>query len=211
MKLLIIILLMGLLAGCSSTRQTIYSDVPHLLIQYPLPDVSSKIYKSNFSVSMLIYISKDGNVEDVKILGSSGDRNWDSLAIKAILNWKYSPAKIKNEPVPAWIRQTAFLEFRNPVFMHLGEILCKNKDEADTVYSALREGADFGILAEKFSAALSAKDSGNIGTVNINQYPEDIRKFISPLEIDDFTVPIVFGDNYIIIKRYKDTDISDNK
>lgn len=194
---------MGLLAGCSSTHQTIYSALPHLLIQYPLPDVSSKIYKANFSVNMIMYIDKNGNVKKVKLLGTSGDRTWDSLAENAIMKWKYSPAKINGEPVPAWIKQTAFLHFINPVYMHLGEILCKDKGIADTVYSALSKGVEFGVLAEKYSIAPSAKDSGNIGSVNINQYPGEIRDVISSLDINNFTGPMKFGDNYLIIIRYK--------
>ena len=204
MKFTVIILLLGLLAGCSSTRETTYSAIPQLLIQSPLPDISNNIFRPNFSIHMLLLIDKYGNVEQVKLLSTSGDAKWDSLATASITRWKYSPARIGDTAVPAWIRQTAFIEFINPLYMKLEEILCKNQDIADSVYAELLKGEDFGNLAKKYSIAASAKNGGIIGKVNINQYPQDIRKTIVSLEKDGITKPMKYGDNYIIIKRFKD-------
>ena len=203
MKVYLLILLMCLIAGCATTQKSPYNEIPQLLIQYPLPNVPPNIYQPHFFLNMILRIDKVGDVKNVKFLSSSGDTRWDSLARESVMKWKYSPARIKNEAVSVWIKQTAFVEFRNPVFMNLEEILCKNKAIADSVYNMLLNGKDFGTLAKKYSVSKSADKEGKIGTVNINRYPKEIRFSISLLNINEFTKPMGFGPEYLIIKRLK--------
>ncbi len=203
MKFSAAILFMGLLAGCSSIQQITYSDIPQLLIRSPLPDISYEMYLTKFSLNILLLIDKSGNVEIVRLLNTSGNTLWDSLAVISIMNWKYSPARIKGEPVPAWVRQKALIKYSDPVYMELEEILCNNIQLADSVYNALSEGKKFDVLAKDKSVSPSSKNDGNIGIVNINQYPDEIRKTILELRISEFTRPMKFGSQFLIIKRLK--------
>ncbi len=203
MKASLLVLLMCLVAGCATMQNTPYTEIPRLLIQYPLPDITENIYRPNFNLNMLMLIDTEGNVDKVKFLSSSGDTLWDSRARLSVMKWKYSPARINNEAVPVWIKQTAFVEIKNPVFMNLEEILCKNKAVADSVYSMLLKGEDFELLAKKYSTSKTADNEGKLGTVNINLYPKEIRQPISRLYINGFTEPMIFGREYLIIKRLK--------
>ena len=201
MKFSIAILFMGLLVGCSSVQYTPYSEIPQLLLRYPLPTITNDIYRPQFSLNMLLLIDKNGNVETVRLLNTSGSALWDSLAVRSIMKWKYSSARLKGENVPAWIRQKAIVEYLDPVYMELQEILCDNISIADSVYSKLLAGKSFNILAKEYSIASSGKKGGKIGSVNINQYPNEIRENISDLAINGVTMPMKFGNNYLIIKR----------
>ena len=148
-------------------------------------------------------ISCCGNVERAKLLTSSGDAEWDSLAQLSFLNWKYSPAIYEGHPIKLSIRRKIKVVFEDPKIYSLAEIQLQNFNQADSVYNALLNGIDFALLAHKCSISESKILNGNLGNVNIKHFNEDIRIALANLDEGEFTEPLSYGDHYVIYKRLR--------
>ncbi len=73
---------------------------------------------------------------------------------------------------------------------------------ANQMVNAIRKGADFGRIAQQYSAAGSASNGGNIGWVLENRIEPDINSILAPLKPGDITDPID-RDGAIVIYRIK--------
>ncbi len=200
MKLLFFFLSLVCLWGCSVFQNSTKNIAPRLLLQQPLPAVSSKM-QPGLKLSMDLYVKTDGTVGAVKLLNTSGDKNWDSLAIESIKKWQFTPAVVDDKDVGIWMRQTVVIEYMDPQIIPLAEIVCPTLEEADSVYEALDKGNDFGDLAVLHSIAKSKEQKGNLGKIDIRRYPENIRQELIKLQADEYTSPMEYGNNYIILKR----------
>ncbi len=56
-------------------------------------------------VVMNLLISKNGDVENVKVLESQPANVFDEVAINGVKNWHFEPAKYKGESVKVWAKQ----------------------------------------------------------------------------------------------------------
>lgn len=203
MRFAIVFLCAICLFGCSSIQRITDASIPQLLIQSPLPVVPESISRSQFQLDMILFILEDGSVDKARLLKGSGDDSWDSLAIASIKKWRFTPARIDNQPTSTWYRLRTTIRYANPVYFPLAEILCTTEDEADSVYESLGQGKDFSELAVKHSVDPSREKRGLLGEVNINLYPENIRLALEKLPPDGHTKPIKYGDLFAIFKRLK--------
>jgi parvulin-like peptidyl-prolyl isomerase len=64
-------------------------------------------------------------------------------------------------------------------------------------------GNDFSELVAKHSISESKNNNGNIGSVDIRYYSENIRQELISLTDEDFTKPLEFGNQFIILKKVK--------
>jgi TonB family protein len=204
MKYFMLFLFLSLLAGCSSapTYDLPYT-LPHLLEQSPLPALPPSVYRTNMELILHMLILENGSVGMVKFLNTSGNESWDSLAAESIRKWRFAPATVNDKPIRLWIRQRACVQCVEPLLLPLSEILLKSREEADSVYQALKRGEDFGLLAAKYSVAVSRERQGALGEVDIHRYTENIKKILQNLPAGEFTEPITYGQNTIIFKRMK--------
>jgi hypothetical protein len=191
------------LAGCSSMQQISDGSVPKLLIQSPLPPFPETLTRPVLELETVMFIMEDGTVGKTRMLKGSGDATWDSLALASLKQWRFTPARMDNKPVGSWYHMQSTFRFASPQLMNLAEILCTTDEEADSVYNVIEQGQNFSELAMRFSVDPSREMSGNLGEVNINLYPENIRKPLSKLKVNDYTKPIKYGDLYAIFKRLK--------
>jgi TonB family protein len=203
MKHAIFVLCVCCLFGCSSMQYATDTSVPQLLIQYPLPPVPESMSQAEFHIDMILFVLEDGSVGKARLLKGIGDEAWDTLALATIKKWHFAPARMDNQPVSTWFRLKTTVQSASPVNMPLAEILCTNAEVADTVYEMLKQGKNFNDLAEKYSVSPSRDKKGMLGEVNINIYPENIRKILGRLMSDDFTRPVKYGDLYAIFKRFE--------
>ena len=203
MKLAILFLCLLFLMGCSSMQQMNDGSTPKLLIQFPLPPFPETFTRPVFELETVLFIMEDGTVGKTRMLKGSGDPAWDSLALASMRQWRFTPARMDNKPVGSWFHMQSTLRYANPQLMNLAEILCTTEEEADTVYKAIDQGQNFNELAMRYSVDPSREMSGMLGEVNINLYPENIRKPLSKLSIDGYTKPLNYGDLYAIFKRLK--------
>jgi parvulin-like peptidyl-prolyl isomerase len=148
-------------------------------------------------------INLHGDVERAKLLTSSGDAEWDSLAELSLLKWKYSPAIYDGHPIKLLISRKIRVVFAEPIIFSIAEIQLDNREAADSVYQALLNGADFTLLVQNYSTSDSKTNNGFIGNVNVKHFSEDISFEISKLKEGEFTGPINYGEHYIIFKRIK--------
>ncbi len=203
MKALIFLSCLTIFAGCCTTKPSNDAITPPQLLEISqLPSVPETIYSPNFVLNTEMLVGVDGSVSNVKLLSSSGDKNWDSLAVVSIERWKFSPARLNEKPIPQLIRRKIRVKFATPVYMHLSEILCRTFDYADSAYQALKTGEDFSKVAEHYSIESSNNmKASSLGKVDIYRYPEEIQDQLMKLGENEFTEPISYGENYIIFKR----------
>ncbi len=68
------------------------------------PKQAKKMKLSGY-VLMNILISKEGEVENVKVLESEPAGIFDDVAVEGVKNWKFKPASYKGEAVKVWAKQ----------------------------------------------------------------------------------------------------------
>ncbi len=201
MRLAIIFLCIVCFVGCASMRQTSDGSIPQVLLKHPLPPIPETVHKLSFDLDVVLFILQDGSVNKARLLKGSGDAEWDTLALASIKQWRFAPAHTGNQPVSTWFHLRTNVRYAELQIMNLAEILCTTPEEADTVYTAIGQGQDFGDLAMKYSVGPSREMKGLLGEININMYPEQINKALEKLSVNANTKPIKYGDLYVIFKR----------
>ncbi|MDR3667269.1 MAG: energy transducer TonB [Ignavibacteriaceae bacterium] len=201
MKCLIILICLIIFAGCSSIQQTTITQAPVLLIQHPFPSVPPTLSRPDQLIEANIYLNKDGSVFDVILKKGSGIKAWDSIAVKTIRTWEYSPMLVDNKPVVCWVHQKIKVRIAEPVLYSLSALLFPSYEIADSFYNTLLGGNKFDEVANSISKVPKLGKYIDIGEVDIYQYAEPIRNRISDLDKGEFTKPIKFDNNYIIFKR----------
>jgi TonB family protein len=176
-------------------------SVPQLLFQYPLPAIPETINRMTFDLDIVLFILTDGTVDKVRILKGSGDNEWDLQAMESIKKWRFTSARMNNQPISTWYHLRSTVRYASPKVLSLAEILCTTAEEADTVYKALGQGSDFSELAMRYSVDPSREMKGILGEININMYPENIREVLGGLDENEYTKPVKYGDLHAIFKR----------
>ncbi|MBK7630574.1 MAG: peptidylprolyl isomerase [Ignavibacteriales bacterium] len=204
MKKIICICLFFIISGCSIFRpEELILIQPKLVEQADLPPLCQPFYTNNLEFYCEMVISCCGKVERAKLLTSSGDSEWDSLAQLSLLKWRYSPAVYNEHPIRITIRRKVKVVFDEPKIYSLAEIQLQNSMQADSVYNALLSGSDFALLALNCSISDSKIRKGNLGNVNIKHFSNEIRTALNNLDEGEFTEPLTYADHYVIYKRLK--------
>lgn len=87
---------------------------------------------------------------------------------------------------------------------------------AEQIYNALTKGADFGRIAQQYSATGSGRDGGKLGWVLAERLPDQIRTILEGAPSGAFTKPVVL-DGAIVIYRVNgkrlngQTDVMENQ
>ena len=204
MKKLTFLICLVLLAGCSSIQtERAFIKEPELLKQAALPLIPQSIYRENLELVSDILVTENGSVERASFIKSSGDKDWDALAIASILKWKFTPALYNGKPIKLLVRRKIRIQFTEPQIMNLAEIVFVNLKQADSAYEVLITGGDFNEIVSKYSISPSRINNGLLGEVNIQNYSKDISSVLSDLKEGQVSKPIPYGQNYIIFKRLK--------
>jgi TonB family protein len=186
------VILIVLLIGCTVPRQVeSVSEQPELLSMAPLPPLTSTLYTDGTKFNVLLHVLQDGSVEYVRMLGSSGDSEWDAEALESIKQWRFATPYREGQPVDLWFRQLIIVQIQEPVFMTIGQVTCSSQQEADSLYAFIRAN---GNADDLFDHA--------IANVNIMQFPQRVRREIQNLSEGEFSAPMRLGDKYIIYKRF---------
>jgi TonB family protein len=153
------ILFLGiLLVGCAASRQPeVSAEGPEVISMAPLPPLASISTVRGLTMNVLFRVQRDGTVKDVRILGSSGDLEWDSLAAQSMKQWRFTPITHDSLTGDHWFRQKVIVHIQEPMVMNLGELVCPSRVEADSLHMLLEEGADFDTLARQIRGIPSSE------------------------------------------------------
>jgi TonB family protein len=193
MKYTIAVLLVVLLvfAGCAVTQQIeVPAEQVELISATPLPPLKSISYAGGVKLSLLLHVVQDGTIESAKMLGSSGDDQWDSLALRSIKQWRFSAPRRDSVPTDVWVRQPVIVQVQEPIVMTVGELISADLHEADSLYALLEKGH-----------ALDTLFKHTPGAVDIFIYPQRVRDQLKKLREGEITRPLRVGDKYVIYKR----------
>jgi TonB family protein len=193
--------LLLVLAGCGTPYQVSHDIEPPDLIAYaPLPPFSSVPPIGVLKLKLLICVREDGTVDQARLLNSSGDAEWDSLAEHSILLWRYAPPLRNGVPTDVWIHQQIVVQFEDPIFMSLSRLSASSRSQADSLYDLLVKGADFDTLVRDFAAAAMGRN-GYVGRVDIRTFVPRVVEALRKLHEGEFTRPLRDGDSFVIYKR----------
>ncbi len=198
-----ILLVCVLLAGCATSRQPeVSAEGPEVISIAPLPPLTSISTVRGLTMNVLFHVLRDGTVKDVRILGSSGDLEWDSLAAQSMKQWRFTPITLDSVTGDHWFRQKVVVHIQEPIVMNLGELVCASRAEAESLYVLLEKGADFDTLARQIRGIPSSEYCRCPGATEIARYPQHVRNELMKLGLNDLTPPLQLGNNYVIYKRF---------
>ena len=192
-----------LLAGCSAIPQTETPIKPPELVKSArLPPILSVFPGEGMRFNVKILVLKDGTVGDVKLLESSGDAEWDSLALHSIMKWQFVPARADGRPMDVWVRQPLVVQLRDPIIRVLAGLVSATEHEADSLYSLVEHGMDFDSLLRQ-AVQVSGERGRALGAVDISVYAPPLRDELLRLREGEVSRPLRFGDGFILYKRLK--------
>ncbi len=188
--------------GCASIQpQELPDKLPHLIEQEPFPPMSYALFKTHHEFDLKLQIEDNGNVLKAEILNPTGDAEWDSMAVQRIGKWRFSPAIHAGNPIRMWVTIRAYVKAEEPLTMGLADFVCMDPRLADSVYSLLLSGEDFGRLVSLFSISKSKANNGDLGQVDIHRYTKGVQKTLLQLKENEITEPLAMGQQYVIFKR----------
>ena len=192
-----------LLAGCSAIPQTETPIKPPELVKSArLPPILSVVPGEGMRFNVKILVLKDGTVGDVRLLESSGDAEWDSLALHSIMKWQFVPARADGRPMDVWVRLPLVVQLRDPIIRVLDGLVSATEHEADSLYSLVEHGMDFDSLLRQ-AVQVSGERGRALGAVDISVYAPPLRDELLRLREGEVSRPLRFGDGFILYKRLK--------
>lgn len=190
-----------LLFSCAILKPEPGPSYPQLVSLSPMPELPDDVLELEMNV--IFHIAQDGTVKHLKILNSSGYQDWDKAAADSMKNWRF----VTLEEDSLWIRRTVKAQFEEERIFNLGEIIASDKQTADSLYTALREGHSFNdILNNIQNNELLHTEARILEQMPISMYPQNVREKLRKLHEGDYTKPIQVGDRYIIYKRLKNNN-----
>lgn len=200
-----LILLVGvLLTGCVATQQSnAPADQPELISMAPLPRILSVVPMEGFRLNVLLHVAEDGTVTEVRMLGSGGTPEWDSLAAQSIKKWRFTVPRRDGVPASLWIRKAVIVRIQERIVRNIGELVSATQHEADSLYSLMRAGADFDSLSRHIRGRVSGEHGEYLGAVDLAVFPQHVREVLQKLREDEITLPLRVGDRFVIYKRFR--------
>ena len=212
MKSLIIFLVLvtTMLLGCGTMRQA-NQDVeqPELITMSSLPPATPSFSANGLKLNILFRVLGDGSVVEVKMLGSSGDPDWDRAVIDSLKQWHFAENRFDSQGTGRWIRNTIVLQVQEATVLTLGELTVGSQKEADSLYALLESGSNFETLIKQVPAGSTTAIGRVLGAVDIARYPKHVRDNLRKLAVNDYTHPVRMGSKYTIFKRYKSEVLQD--
>jgi len=192
-----------LVAGCATTQPASPSEQPELVAMTSLPPVSAMYPSNGLKLNVLFHVRGDGSIIDVKLMGSSGDADWDRAATDSMKQWRFAPLTQDNVAVERWVRNTIILQVQEPTVLTLGELNASTQQDADSLHTLLDAGSDFNELMKQVVPGSTEPRGKFLGAVDIARFPRHVRDALRKLGFNQVTSPLRVGTTYVIYKRYK--------
>jgi TonB family protein len=200
----VIAFLLVFLPGCGPSYEISHDIEPPELIGYvPLPSFHTLPGNRALKLKILVCVREDGTVEHARLVQSSGDASWDTLAEQSILQWRYAPPLRNGVPTAVWVNQQVVVQFDEPVMVSLVQLSTPSKSQADSLYALLLNGVEFERLVREFAGTSPGQRGGSLGTVDIRLFAPRVREALKELQEGEYTHPLRSGDGYVIYKRLR--------
>lgn len=192
-----------ILSGCEGVNRnlSLIDKRPELVYQAPLPAIPWNMRSNDFVLDTRLLLDESGSIKSVYLISSTNYPDWDSLVIRQLKKWKFTPAVYQGQGVMVWLRQPIKVSVTERFRYHIAEIVMSDYVKADSVYRRLLAGDNFDSIASLFSESKSQMNKGDLGVVDIRRYPLFIQEKICALVKDDFTLPIEYKHQYYIFRR----------
>ncbi len=194
------ILFIGILSlfamECATLR-----DPTQIVERTELPIVNIEMEKDELILPVIFQIQEDGSVEKVNMLTTSGDSEWDRMAVDSLMKWRFeAPPPDDNRKL---IRKNIRVQLLPQEVMNVGELIAGSEADANVLYSRLRAGISFEQLVSQVADESSIGRSGRyLEDVNTADYPAHISKILIDLNVGSFSRPVQRNGEYVIFKRY---------
>jgi len=205
MRHMALLLFSALLLGCAVSREAGGPEqYPELIQSAPLPPLGAFPPSGGIRMDVVLHIRADGTVDSARVMGSSGDPDWDSVAVLSMKKWLFTPPRQGDRAVDVWMRQMLVVQVCEPAVMTIGELASPTERGADSLHSVIKSGTDFDTLME---AALGDPSSGlqarEPREVDLAIYPQHVRVVLEKLDEGQVTRPIRVGESFVLYKRYR--------
>lgn len=168
-----------------------------------LPVFEGESEEGVLNLPVVFHINEDGSVENVQMLSTSGDSEWDSMAVDSMKQWEFTspPADSNGRRV----RKNVRVELRQSEILNLGVLTAGSEEDAEVLYNRLRAGIDFEQLVNQTSESSSIAESGSyLEDANTADFPSRIGKILLDLNAGEISRPVMLDGEYVIFKRYGD-------
>jgi TonB family protein len=180
------------LAGCGVSRQT--EEMPEQLEFITLTQLPPLTLDKNLfglKMNLLLHVKQDGTIDNARMMGSSGDPVWDSLALQSVRQWRCAPPLRDGVPAEVWARQLVIVQVQTPMLMTIGQLTVPTREAADSLYGLVSKGVEFDHLFVP-----------DLKTIDVNIYPGRVREQLKRLKENETTPPLRLGSQYLIFKRF---------
>lgn len=168
-----------------------------------LPVFQADMEVDELILTVVFQVNAEGEVKDVRLESTSGDSEWDAMAVDSLKQWRFADPPTDNDLVA--IRRDVRMEILTSEEMNLGKLFAHDEEEANVLYNRLRAGISFEQMIRQASEGSSpGKDGYFLEGVNTIDYPTRISKVLSELDVGDYSRPVSLEGDYVIFKRYGD-------
>jgi TonB family protein len=201
MKLLIVLSL-ALLAGCTTTRYLPATlPAPDLITVSSLPGFTSGLQFGVVQVEVIFEVRRDGTITGIRMLHSSGDPDWDRLALETMQHWRFVQIPSLDDTSTLAVRTRVSVRPEEQISLPLGSLVVSTLAEAEILSALLESGASFDSLAATARWDSPGKRGKYLGFTDVGVYPYHIRQELRYLRTGKITPPIRLGTEYVIFKR----------
>ncbi len=175
---------------------------PYTLIERTeLPVYPGEADSGDINLEVLFYINADGTVDNVRILNTSGDERWDSLAVDRMRQWRFeAPAEDSNGII---MKRNVKVELLPSEIINLGVLVARSENDAELLYNRLRAGISFNRLMRQNSEGSSLIREGYyLEEVDTADFPVVISKILLDLDTGEYSRPVEWEGEFVIFRRY---------
>jgi TonB family protein len=199
----LIILSLVLLAGCAPARLVSTAPTaPELISVSSLPYFTSGSLYSPIQIEVIFEVRRDGAIAGIRMIHSSGDPDWDRVALETMARWHFAEIASLNDSSTMAVRTRVNVRPEEQLSLPLGSLVAGSFAEAESLCTMLRAGASFDSLASTPRWDSPGKRGSYLGLTDVGTFPYHIRQELRCLRCGNVTPPLRLGSEYVIFKRF---------
>lgn len=189
-------LLTFLVMHCATQR-----DLHPIVDRTELPDFKGETGSGELNLEVLFYINADGTVENVRMMNTSGDSRWDSMAVDSMKKWRVEAPPANSNGIT--VRKNIKVDLLPSEIINLGILVARSENGAEILHNRLRAGISFNRMVRQASESSSLIREGYyLEDVDTADFPVNISRILLDLDTGEFSRPVVWEGKFVIFRRY---------